>query len=84
MTQDEDGKVTKIAHTMMAKDGEVTWKKFVVTLFPAGAVHQWVPLHRPGGDVAEQTYGFHEGDYKVKEKNIYNKNTYGDLTPVLT
>ena len=69
MVQDENGKDTKVAHSMVAKDGEVGCiciESILTYCCQGGQIPKRLPLHRPSGDVAKQSDGLNEGDHQVR------------------
>ena len=77
LTEDEDGKQTKIAHSMVAKDGEVItnmeykFKKYIMKYifknvkYKGGEIHQRLPLHGASGRLAESSHVLNERDNQV-------------------
>ena len=86
MLEEEGNKLVKIAHTMVAKDGEVRKKLFLgVTLilslvgsfvfnininFLAGSVCEPLLPHWASGGLVEQVDGGDEGDHQVSRSSL--------------
>ena len=76
MLEEEGGKLVKVAHTMVAKDGEVNRRKCYIVNFchSAGSLCQPLLPHWTSRGLAEQADGRDEGDDQVTSI-VYNSQS---------
>ena len=76
MVEEEEGKPTKIAHSMVAKDGEVIAcpaSLFLIFSCQGRSFPRALPPDRPGGSLAQQADGLHATNYQVLNNNFLDR-----------